>query len=62
MAEHDVHESTLDDPPVALPPDRREFLKTAGCGVFVLFWSRASPRSHRKEEASDRIRTTSTPT
>jgi nicotinate dehydrogenase subunit B len=37
MEEHDVHESTLDDRPVALPPDRREFLKAAGCGVFILF-------------------------
>ena len=37
MEEHDVHESTLDDRSVDLPLDRREFLKAAGSGVFILF-------------------------
>lgn len=37
MEEHDVHEPTLDDRSVDLPLDRREFLKAAGSGVFILF-------------------------
>ena len=37
MEEPDVHESILEDRPAALPLDRREFLKAAGCGVFILF-------------------------
>jgi len=37
MAEHDSPGHGLDDRSAVLPPDRREFLKAAGCGVFVLF-------------------------
>jgi isoquinoline 1-oxidoreductase len=37
MDERDAHDSIPDDQPVALPLDRRQFLKAAGCGVFILF-------------------------
>jgi isoquinoline 1-oxidoreductase len=37
MEEHDVHEPALDGRSAALPLDRREFLKAAGWGVFILF-------------------------
>ena len=38
MKEHDLHRPAVDGLSAVLPLNRREFLKVAGGGVFILFW------------------------